>query len=72
MTPEEILSEINPYPTEYCVITGGEPMIAKGIHDLATQIKALGKHITIETAGTISPDGISSDNSKASSRVSKT
>lgn len=70
MTPKEILSEINPYPTEYCVITGGEPMIAKGIHDLATQIKALGKHITIETAGTISPDEIPCDLASISPKLS--
>ena len=66
MSSEEILDEIRKYPTQNCVITGGEPMIAKGIHDLAAQIKAMDKHITIETAGTVSPDGIPCDRSAQS------
>ena len=33
-------------------------MIAKGIHELAVALKESGKHITIETAATISPEGI--------------
>ena len=36
-------------------------MIAKGIHDLAKKLKHLGYHITIETAGTVDPDGILCD-----------
>jgi 7-carboxy-7-deazaguanine synthase len=43
------------------VLTGGEPMVAKGIHELAAALKDAGKHITIETAGTIAPDGIACD-----------
>lgn len=33
-------------------------MLAEGIHDLCFQLNRLGKHITIETATTIPPDGI--------------
>jgi 7-carboxy-7-deazaguanine synthase len=40
------------------VLTGGEPMVAKGIRELASALRAAGKHITIETAATIPPDGI--------------
>ena len=36
-------------------------MIASGIGELATEIKRLGYHITIETAATIAPEGISCD-----------
>jgi 7-carboxy-7-deazaguanine synthase len=36
-------------------------MVARGIHSLAEQLRALGKHITIETAGTIPPAGIACD-----------
>lgn len=36
-------------------------MIAKEIHRLASEIKRLGHHITIETAGTIAPEGIACD-----------
>jgi len=36
-------------------------MVAKDIHALALALKARGKHITIETAGTIPPEGIACD-----------
>jgi 7-carboxy-7-deazaguanine synthase len=36
---------------EHIVITGGEPMINPQLPQLAAELKKLGKHITIETAG---------------------
>jgi len=36
-------------------------MIAAGIHELASALKAEGLHITIETAATMPPDGIACD-----------
>ena len=57
----QIVAEVEKHPTHHVVLTGGEPMIAKGIHELARQLKGQGKHITIETAGTTSPDGIACD-----------
>ena len=36
-------------------------MIAAGIHELASALKADGLHITIETAATMPPDGIACD-----------
>ncbi len=36
-------------------------MLAKGIHELAAKLKSHGKHITIETAGTLLPDEIDCD-----------
>lgn len=47
--------------TRHVVLTGGEPMIAKEIRELASELKALGYHITMETAGTVEPDGIACD-----------
>jgi len=61
MTIGQIVAEVEKHPTHHVVLTGGEPMIAKGIHELARQLREQGKHITIETAGTISPDGIACD-----------
>jgi 7-carboxy-7-deazaguanine synthase len=61
MTIEQILDEISTHPAQHCVLTGGEPMVAKGIHELAQSLRSKGKHITIETAGTISPGGITCD-----------
>ena len=61
MTVDEILAAIAIYPAKHVVLTGGEPMIAPGIHELAFQLQELGKHITIETAGTVKPGGIACD-----------
>ncbi len=58
---EEILARIQSYPTHHVVLTGGEPMIAKELPELAAAIRRLGHHITIETAGTIAPGGIACD-----------
>ena len=40
-------------PRNHVVITGGEPMLAPEIEDLTTALRQRGKHVTIETAGTI-------------------
>jgi 7-carboxy-7-deazaguanine synthase len=61
MSIDDILREVTKYPARHCVLTGGEPMIARGIHDLAAALKAEGHHITIETAGTVPPAGIACD-----------
>lgn len=61
MTTDQIMDAILPYPAQHVVLTGGEPMIAKGMHDLAQRLRDMGKHITIETAGTIMPGGIACD-----------
>ena len=38
---------------EHVVITGGEPMIFEPLGELCKELKHRGKHITIETAGTL-------------------
>jgi 7-carboxy-7-deazaguanine synthase len=48
---EKILQTIQQWPSKFIVITGGEPMINSTLPKLVRQLKALGKHITIETAG---------------------
>ena len=48
-----ILYEVQKHPTEYVVITGGEPLLAPEIEALSQELKLRGRHITIETAGTI-------------------
>ena len=58
----QIVAAVESFPAaQHVVLTGGEPMIAKDIRLLASQLKALGRHITIETAATIAPDGIVCD-----------
>ena len=61
MTPAEIVQRVTAYGCPHVVLTGGEPMVAAGIRELAAQLKAAGLHLTIETAATIAPDGIACD-----------
>jgi 7-carboxy-7-deazaguanine synthase len=61
MTVDEILAAVRAFPSRHVVLTGGEPMIAPDIHELAYQLQELGYHLTIETAGTVPPDGIACD-----------
>ena len=61
MSIEEILKKISEWNCHHIVLTGGEPMIAPDLPELATALKKQKKHITIETAGTIPPNGILCD-----------
>jgi 7-carboxy-7-deazaguanine synthase len=70
MSLEQILEEVAKCSASHCVITGGEPMVAKGIHELATELKQLGKHITLETAGTVLPEKIPCDLASLSPKLS--
>jgi len=48
---DETVKTIQQWPCKFIVITGGEPMINSDLPKLAKKLKALDKHITIETAG---------------------
>src|SRR3954464_7367970 len=69
MTLDAILAEVALHPTRFCVVTGGEPMIAKGIHELLARLRSARMHITIETAGTVPPDGIHCDLASVSPKL---
>ena len=59
---EQIVAAVQEHPlTRHVVLTGGEPMIAPGIMELAAELKLLGYHLTIETAATIALEGIACD-----------
>src|SRR4051812_18066627 len=58
---EALMAEVLRHPAAHVVLTGGEPMIAPELPELAARLRAAGKHITIETAGTIAPNGIACD-----------
>jgi 7-carboxy-7-deazaguanine synthase len=70
LSVEEIVQRVLQYPSDYCVLTGGEPMIAKGIHELASRLWMAGKHVTIETAGTVAPMGIACNLASLSPKLS--
>ncbi len=61
MSVDDILAEALRHPAAHVVITGGEPMISRDIHELTARFRAAGKHITIETAGTVAPHGTACD-----------
>lgn len=61
MSVPDIMEQVRRWPSRHVVLTGGEPMVARGIRELAAALRAEGKHITIETAGTIAPDGVACD-----------
>lgn len=61
MTVDQIVAEVLRHPPRHVVLTGGEPMVAAGIADLAAELRLLGRHVTIETAATIAPAGIACD-----------
>ncbi|MHC4535404.1 MAG: 7-carboxy-7-deazaguanine synthase QueE [Planctomycetota bacterium] len=50
-TITDIAKTVKQWPCKFIVITGGEPMINSDLPKLIRQLKAAGKHITIETAG---------------------
>jgi 7-carboxy-7-deazaguanine synthase len=70
MSVPEILQKISAWNCRHVVLTGGEPMIAPDLPELAATLKKEGKHITIETAGTIAPNNISCDLASISPKLS--
>lgn len=50
---EEIVHQVQAKQTSHVVITGGEPMLYSEMVPLTQELKRLGLHITIETAGTL-------------------
>lgn len=56
-----VVAAVAGHPARHVVLTGGEPMIAPGIHALAAALQGHGYHVTIETAATVPPGGIACD-----------
>ncbi len=49
----QICQQVFALNTKHVVLTGGEPLIYKSLHELCDQLRGAGQHLTIETAGTI-------------------
>jgi 7-carboxy-7-deazaguanine synthase len=45
----------------HVVLTGGEPMIARGIVEFSQRLQGYGYHVTVETAGTVPPGELAYD-----------
>ncbi|MEI8211615.1 MAG: radical SAM protein [Planctomycetota bacterium] len=56
MSVDEIIQRVEGWSIRHVVLTGGEPMIFDECPILCAELKRLGKHITIETAGTVNRD----------------
>jgi 7-carboxy-7-deazaguanine synthase len=56
MSVAEIVDRVTEFACLYVVLTGGEPLIMPEVEELTRQLRELGYHITIETAGTIWKD----------------
>ena len=50
---DEIIRQVNKHACGHVVITGGEPMLFAELIPLTQSLAATGRHITIETAGTL-------------------
>jgi len=70
MSVSKLLKRISEWNCNHIVLTGGEPMIAPDLSELATVLKKQNKHITIETAGTIPPNDIPCDLASISPKLS--
>src|SRR5512136_3066951 len=60
-TVAEIVAAVERFSARHVVLTGGEPMLAPEIRELAAALRRAGRHLTIETAATVAPDGIECD-----------
>ena len=70
MSVEDILRKVSEWDCHHVVLTGGEPMIAPDLPALAAELRKIGKHITIETAATVTPKGIDCDLASLSPKLS--
>jgi len=52
MAVEQVVARVEELGESHVVLTGGEPMIFSELVPLAARLRELGRHITIETAGT--------------------
>lgn len=53
LSVDEILARVLRFDIPHVVLTGGEPMLFAELIPLSEQLRAAGRHITIETAGTL-------------------
>jgi 7-carboxy-7-deazaguanine synthase len=53
MSTDEIVAQVEEWDCGNVVITGGEPMLYAELIPLTERLHAIGRHITIETAGTL-------------------
>jgi len=50
---DDVLAAVDALEPQHVVVTGGEPMLFAEVADLCRRLRAAGRHVTIETAGTV-------------------
>jgi len=50
---DEVLAAVLALPPQHVVVTGGEPLLLAEVAELCRRLRAGGRHVTIETAGTV-------------------
>ncbi len=58
---DDICAYVEEHTRGHVVFTGGEPLIAPEAAELTRRLRDLHQHITIETAGTVAPEGLECD-----------
>jgi 7-carboxy-7-deazaguanine synthase len=68
---DEVLQRILEFaPARHVVLTGGEPLLAGDLPELSQKLRALRWHVTVETAGTLSPGALDYDLASLSPKLS--
>ena len=52
---EELVTEAERSGQRHVVVTGGEPLLQRGVGRLTERLQGSGLHVTVETAGSLSP-----------------
>ncbi len=50
---DEVIAEVEEWDCRHVVVTGGEPMLFAELIPLCAELRRRGRHVTIETAGTL-------------------
>ena len=53
MSIDEIVAQVEEWDCRHVVLTGGEPMLYSELIPLCDRLRAIGRHVTVETAGTL-------------------
>jgi 7-carboxy-7-deazaguanine synthase len=53
LSVDDVLERVLEFGTEHVVLTGGEPMLFAELIPLTRELRRAGRHITVETAGTL-------------------
>lgn len=52
-TVAEVIAEVESLGARHVVVTGGEPMLVPEVAEVCRELRYRGRHVTIETAGTV-------------------